>query len=67
MHSLGRPGVKEREVCKALVWDGPYKMQCGYVLVNEQCIRHDVPFGRFASQRQTEAPVSKSQDQPAAE
>jgi hypothetical protein len=44
----------ERKSCDAVVWDGPYRMRCGYMLVNDQCIRHDVPFGRFASQRQTE-------------
>jgi len=36
-------------VCDVAVWDGPYRMNCGYVLTNGRCPSHgqQVPRGRL--------------------
>ena len=26
--------------CAEYVWDGPYRMKCGYRIINGRCVRH---------------------------
>jgi hypothetical protein len=29
-----------QRACAEIVWDGPYKMTCSYMIVNGRCVRH---------------------------
>lgn len=34
------PTVAAEYSCAERVWDGPYQMTCGHLIVNDQCVRH---------------------------
>ncbi len=34
------PAPPVQKVCPVIVWDGPYRMKCGHIIVNGKCVRH---------------------------